>query len=225
MSNLAYPSFPKIPRFNREVIVTEKIDGTNSQILIEELTGQTIPDGASVVDVTVSEDNPTAYAIRAGSRNRWLTPEADNFGFARWVQENADELVKLGPGSHFGEWYGSGIQRGYGLPKGEKRFMLFNTARWSDPESRPAITEVATVLFQGNMADLVGYEGGESHHLDYLLHKLRTEGSQHIKGFLNPEGVVLFHVAAHQLFKILLEGDEVPKGSARDGDDTPKGLQ
>lgn len=193
-----YPAFPKIPRFNREVIVTEKIDGTNSQIEIVEDDG--------------------LWTVRAGSRNRWLTLEADNFGFARWVEENRSSLIQdLGPGNHFGEWYGQGIQRTYGL--NEKRFMLFNTSRWSDPEARPACTEVATELFRGNMEDLIAPESGPEgfeaeNHLDFLLDNLRIWGSRHVRGFMKPEGVVLFHVAANQLFKVLLENDDTPKGNS-----------
>jgi hypothetical protein len=72
----------------------------------------------------------------AGSRSQYITPERDNHGFARWVQDDADELWALGEGRHFGEWWGSGIQRGYGLQKGEKRFSLFNVARWADDRDR-----------------------------------------------------------------------------------------
>ena len=60
-----FKEFEKISRLNREVIVTEKIDGTNGL-------------------VWVSDDSTV---VRAGSRSRWITPEADNFGFARWVAE------------------------------------------------------------------------------------------------------------------------------------------
>ena len=30
-----FEMFPKVPRWNREVVITEKIDGTNSAIIIE----------------------------------------------------------------------------------------------------------------------------------------------------------------------------------------------
>jgi hypothetical protein len=105
--------FPKMARFAREIIVTEKIDGTNAQVWISD-------DGTD---------------IRAGSRNRWLTYSEDNFGFAKWVMDHRDELLTLGPGRHFGEWWGSGIQRRYGLD--EKRFSLFNVSRWGGA-ARPA---------------------------------------------------------------------------------------
>ena len=101
-----FAGFPKMARLSRDIVITEKIDGTNAQIYITK-EGE----------------------IRAGSRNRWITPADDNFGFAQWVESNRDQLLELGPGRHFGEWWGSGIQRGYGMEKGEKKFSLFNAVR------------------------------------------------------------------------------------------------
>lgn len=172
--------FPKIPRLSREIIVTEKIDGTNSQIFIAD-------DGV----------------ILAGSRNRWLHIGDDNFGFAKWVVEHQDELRELGPGRHFGEWWGGGIQRGYGLQKGEKRFSLFNVSRWAD--ERPACCHVVPTLYRGEFS-----QGA----IDDALAELRTNGSQAAPGFMRPEGVIVFHVAANMGFKKTLEKDAEPKGLA-----------
>jgi hypothetical protein len=180
MTEVEFVPFPKIARLNREVVVTEKIDGTNAQ-------------------VHVADDG----TVTAGSRTRWITPEADNFGFARWVAEHADELRALGPGSHFGEWWGSGIQRGYGLLNGEKRFSLFNVHRWSDDAARPKCCGVVPVLTRG-----LGVEAAAG----VALALLRRHGSIAAPGFLNPEGIVIFHTAASQLFKVTLEGDDAPKG-------------
>lgn len=70
-----FVEFRKIPRLNREIVVTEKIDGTNAQILVSD-------DGKELI---------------AGSRNRWITTENDNHGFAKWVESNKEELItKLG---------------------------------------------------------------------------------------------------------------------------------
>jgi hypothetical protein len=100
-----FKGFGKIARLSRNMIITEKLDGTNAQVYIDQW-GE----------------------IRAGSRNRWIKVGDDNYGFAAWVEANKEELRKLGPGRHFGEWWGNGIQRGYGLPKGDKRFSLFNVS-------------------------------------------------------------------------------------------------
>lgn len=172
--------FPKIARWSRDIIITEKIDGTNAQVHIDD----------------------TGTIVTAGSRTRWITPESDNFGFARWVAEHHDELLKLGPGSHFGEWYGAGIQRNYGLK--EKRFALFNTHRWGDAATRPACCGVVPVLCQGMMSEQV---------ITDAMRILVNEGSRAVPGFMKPEGIVIFHTAASALFKKTLEGDEKPKGS------------
>ncbi len=174
-----FREWPKIPRLNREITVSEKIDGTNACVWI-------------------SDD---LEEVGAQSRNKWITPKDDNAGFARWVEANAEELLKLGPGYHYGEWWGQSIGRKYGLS--EKRFSLFNTHRWSDPATRPACVGCVPVLWQGNYKDL---------DLASILGKLRTEGSVAAPGFMKPEGVVIYHHAADQMFKVLLEGDELPKG-------------
>lgn len=178
MSLPPFQAFGKIPRLNREVIVTEKIDGTNACVYI-------------------SDDLET---VAAGSRSRWITPEADNFGFARWVSERVDELRKLGPGLHFGEWWGAGIQRRYGLT--EKRFSLFNVTRWANAE-RPVCVGVVPELARGLDIRAATEEA---------LAILRAEGSRAAPGFMKPEGVVVYHTASGQLFKATLDGDESPKG-------------
>lgn len=199
MSEAEFQDFPKMARLSREVIVTEKIDGTNAQVFIGK-------DGS----------------IRAGSRTRWITPENDNFGFAAWVEANREELLKLGPGRHFGEWWGQGIQRRYGLE--ERRFSLFNTQRWAlhgteprtyptaDPrvirtqDVLPACCGLVPVLYVGPFCTL---------EVETCLNGLREFGSKAAPGFMKPEGVVVFHTAGNVGFKKTLEKDELPKGLAR----------
>jgi hypothetical protein len=175
-----FQPFQKIARLRRGVVITEKLDGTNAQIYITE-----------------------AGDIHAGSRNRYLTPEADNFGFAGWVERNKEQLLLLGPGRHFGEWWGLGIQRGYGLT--ERRFSLFNTGRWNNNNPPPECCSVVPVLGAGNLhSDLV----------DKVLWQLQEFGSSAAPGFMKPEGIVVYHTALRDLFKVTLENDEAPKGQA-----------
>lgn len=173
-----FKEFRKIPRYNREVFVTEKIDGTNGCVVVGE-------DGSVV----------------AQSRSRIITPEADNFGFAGWVQKNADTLRQLGPGYHFGEWWGVGIQRGYGLT--ERRFSLFNVDRWRD--ERPDCCHVVPVLARGLLRDGV---------VDEALDWLAINGSAAAPGFAKPEGVIVYHTAGNLYFKATLDKDDEPKGKA-----------
>jgi hypothetical protein len=134
-------------------------------------------------------------ALYAGSRTRWLdtSSKGDNFGFAKWVLERADELRALGPGRHFGEWYGQGIQRGYGLQ--EKRFALFNCGRWT-AETVPSCCQVVPIVLRG-----------EDVSPDVAMEILRSEGSRIAPGFKNPEGVVVFHSASRQLYKLTFKDD------------------
>ena len=174
-----FVGFPKLARLHRAITITEKIDGTNACVVI-------------------TEDDE----IHAQSRNRIITPDSDNHGFARWVHENQDDLYALGVGHHFGEWYGAGIQRRYGLD--HKRFALFNTGRWGDPEVRPACCHVVPVLCEST-ADRLNAE------VHTALSMLRDAGSAAAPGFMNPEGIVIYHHAARISFKVTLENDETPK--------------
>ncbi|MBE3087885.1 MAG: hypothetical protein IMZ71_02050 [Chloroflexi bacterium] len=194
-----FVGFSKIARLSRDMIITEKIDGTNGCVFIGE-------DGEFIV----------------GSRTRWITPETDNHGFARWAYEHKDELVALGPGRHFGEWWGSGIQRGYGLPKGEKRFSLFNVTRWclfgnepqAFPTGDPRIVKVQDVLPACVGLVPVLYRGPFSlDRVDAALKELAAGGSFAVHGFMNPEGVVVFHVAGNVMFKKTILGDDAPKSA------------
>src|SRR3990167_9472094 len=185
-----FTEFPKMARLSRRVIITEKIDGTNACVYIG--------DGGEFL---------------TGSRTRWITPEDDNFGFSRWAHEHKEELLTLGVGTHFGEWWGQGIQRKYGLA--EKRWSLFNVGRWvedwrdgsraplSEKQSyAPACCHVVPVLWRGPF-DAANIPG--------LLERLRELGSVAAPGFMKPEGIVIFHTASGHLYKKTIEKDEVPK--------------
>lgn len=172
MSAVPFEAFPSISRLTRSCVISEKIDGTNAQVYVGK-------DGL----------------VLAGSRNRWITPEADNMGFARWVKDHEGELrTGLGVGRHYGEWWGADIQRRYGMT--EKRFSLFNAGRWSS--ERPACCHIVPVLFAGIFTSTV---------VDECLARLETEGSQAAPGFMDPEGVVVYVAASRTLFKKTLKGD------------------
>src|ERR1700677_4843372 len=178
---LEFVEFRKIARLARECIVTEKIDGTNGVIVI-----------------TLEGD------MLVGSRSRWITPQEDNYGFAKWAETNKAELMKLGAGRHYGEWWGQGIQRNYSLT--EKRFSLFNVSRWADDAVRPACCHVVPVLARDLFdAPALALK---------VLKKLKEEGSVAAPGFMKPEGIVIYHVAANLLFKKTIEKDEEYKGKS-----------
>jgi len=209
---MEFQEFPKMGRWSREIIVTEKIDGTNAQIYIEALEGYAETDPLCVFQ----EDG---LAMWVGSRTRWITPGNDNYGFAAWALKNAERLLELGPGRHFGEWWGQGIQRKYGLT--EKRFSLFNVQRWClhgetpivtpalDPKDEPKTQQIlppccglVPVLYRGMM---------DEERIRLALCDLRDSGSRAAPGFMDPEGIVIYHTASGVGFKKTLKDDETPK--------------
>jgi len=197
-----FRGFKKIARLSRDIIITEKIDGTSGLIYIDEKNN-----------------------IFVGSRNQWLwgSIEPDkminNHGFGVWAHRNQDELRQLGKGYHYGEWWGKGIQRGYGLE--EKRFSLFNVSRWCmwnetpklisvDPKTNaekyqdkaPQCCYIVPVLYNG-MFDMLA--------IGLCLERLALEGSVASPGFAPAEGIVIFHTHAGIMFKKTLVGDEKGK--------------
>lgn len=212
---MQFEPFGKIARLKRECLITEKIDGTNAQVVIVDMSKPHEPLLPEFVIAQVGD-----MAMLAGSRSRYLTPNADgakgdNFGFAKWVQANADDLVTLGPGRHYGEWWGSGIQRGYGLMNGEKRFSLFNAWRWGNGReavnpNKPKCCSVVPVLHSGAFS---------TDATEKALDALICDGSKAAPGFLKPEGIVIYLSAARCYFKQTIERDEEPKGKTlRDGE-------
>lgn len=182
-----FRAWPKTPRLRREVVITEKIDGTNACVIVDD------------------------EGVYAQSRKRLITPTDDNFGFAAWVDDNWRELAEvLGHGYHYGEWWGHGIQRGYGLSKGDRRFSLFDVRRYAEvdlsavpglglvPELFPRLLREQPLMLADDDVQMS---------LDYL----KDFGSLAAEGFDRPEGIVVFHRDARQAFKVLLESDDVPK--------------
>jgi len=207
---IEFQEFEKISRLNREVIVTEKIDGTNGQVNIRLADGSALEMG---YDTQVEWLGASVY-IRAGSRNRWVPyiGSDDNNGSGRWVHQHANELAALGTGAHYGEWWGAGIQRKYGLQ--EKRWSLFNVGRWVDTHVLPFEPLAEKQQFAPICCHVVPTlsEGVGLHHVvEHALNRLRTEGSAAAPGFMKPEGIVAFHTHARTLFKVTLERDEEPK--------------
>ena len=206
--------FTKLARLSRDIVITEKLDGTNASIAIFK-SEEIHPNAVSVWT------SPEGCAIQmvAGSRTRWIKPGNDNFGFAAWVLENERELRPLGLGRHFGEWWGQGIQRKYDLD--HRRFSLFNTGRWArhdeelvpipqaDPRAEPkfkqrppACCDVVPTLYTGPFC---------TNTIDSVLCHLAGTGSAAAPGFTNPEGVVIYHSAAGVSFKKTIADDGVPK--------------
>jgi hypothetical protein len=200
-----FMGFPKIPRYSRECIITEKIDGTNAQVYI-------IPDDELNLHASTNTAERVAYdsgfrlSMFAGSRTKYITPANDNHGFARWVQENSPKLFQLGPGRHYGEWWGQGINRGYGLK--EKRFSLFNIKKWEDDLTRPSCCYVVPVITRGIFGEI---------DIPNILRNLEIYGSHAAPGYMKPEGIIIYHVAGNLLFKKTIFNDEEPKNVQRSG--------
>ncbi len=217
---MEFIKFPKIPRYDREVIITEKIDGTNAQIYIG-CGHDDLPNFPSVGEYD-------EWGIWAGSRSRWLSERADNHGFAKWVKANHEELIAhLGPGLHYGEWWGQGVQRKYGLD--HKRFSLFNVIRWNPdmwhrykvqpwlksldasgkprrgapPKPNPWMMPPACC----HVVPVLGVEPFITFRPHLYIADLAIMGSKAAPGYNKPEGIVIYHTQGNLSFKVTIDND------------------
>lgn len=217
---ITFEAWPKIPRLSRaNTSITEKIDGTNGAVIIEPVDVDSplfTPDTAAKV---VKGSNGLWWGVGAQSRKRIIHPGSDNYGFARWVWDNAETLVDLlGSGRHFGEWWGLGIQRGYNMD--HKVFSLFNSHRWNNviadypqwlSKALDIHMDVVPVMYVGKFSDQAVQDA---------LNGLRNGGSQASyswgKDFDRPEGVVVYHSEFKASMKAFVENDDIPKGLQND---------
>lgn len=182
-----FRAWPKIPRLENEVYhITEKIDGTNACILIRGY--DPVEDGMKAMYI----DPDYQYTVYAQSRTRLITPEDDNFGFAKWVLDNAEQLISdLGVGYHYGEWWGKGINRGYGLE--ERRFSLFNPTKHSN-----VCYHVPHLVTVGNHRELHDW-------INVECERLVEEGSLASPGYMRPEGLVIYAEKAKTYWKVIID--------------------
>lgn len=161
---MEFKSFPKIEALHKaKMSITQKLHGTNAQVYIylNEETGQ--------------------LDLMCGSRTRWITPQDDNYGFAKFVHENKEEFIqKLGLGHHFGEWVGEGINSGEGLI--ERQFVLFDWWRYPEDKPLPPRTSIVPLLYNGDIDFNKIYE---------TMDDLKSNGSKLVNGFMRVEGIVV----------------------------------
>lgn len=119
--------------------VTEKIDGTNIRVMLSE-TGE------------VSFGGRTNAAQIPGDLMQYLirTFQQDRLKQAVWIDETPTEVVL------YGEGYGPGIQKGGGLYRSDKSFILFDVLVggkwWLDREAVESIAQKLSI-------DVVPYLG------------------------------------------------------------------
>lgn len=236
---ITFEKWPKIDRLsNTLVTVTEKIDGSNAAVIIKPMTQEEYTaemktwelddfnpsSGARVVPqewltLVAGKEEGQLYAIGAQSRKHLIWPGSDNFGFAGWVKANAKVLADLlGPGRHFGEWWGQGIQGGHGMDR--KVFSLFDQHRWSGVAQQRSDWIDRAGEINMTYVPLI-YTGKFSHDVvPYSINLLRQNGSIAAAAYgvsHKAEGVVIELPYLDVRFKAFLENDDLPKSLVERG--------
>lgn len=211
-------------RLFRDIIITEKLDGTNACVIIERideadlLVGEMLEPLPPNRALRVFNDAGLSYAVYAQSRNRLITPSSDNAGFAKWVERNYQQLFYvLGEGRHYGEWWGQGIGRKYDMDR--KVFSVFNTAGWysenmGTPETREVRAHKSGIDINcvPVLAELTFNESA----IREVAYGLKVNGSVATEEYTseaypNPEGICIYHKAADTIFKYTFDSNDKHK--------------
>ncbi len=234
MSTANYSSFPSIERLeNIYCIISEKVDGTNGLIEIHNPGSGCSSEQCTAFPCGV-KDCSEEPVIKFGSRNRYITFNDDNAGFANFFRhyearfkdvaadivlkelkvsgETLTECQEQYPLRIYGEWFGSGIQRGYGLK--DKFFMPFSTF-------------YAEKLIEYQVPNIVKpnimYTGKFSQEIANTCMQTLTNGSLVIPEFKRPEGIVIHFPKYNFRLKQTFEGSKweqnIPKA---EHDEKPK---
>ena len=188
MSNaFEFQPWPKIGRLNKAMMtITEKVDGTNAQVNIQ--TDPALPD---LTFITAGSRNRALHTVilKEGKFHDVRRVDVDNFGFGAWVIEEAEELLKLGQGRHYGEWWGQGIGRHYG--QDGRFFSLFNARRWT--AAYTAKLEGHETAFPNCVSVVPILHSGPFSHDDIqeTMRLLQVNGSKIAPGFNAPEGIIV----------------------------------
>lgn len=209
-----FKSFSEIKALSKmQMYITQKIHGSNAQIFVYEkrtmvrtVSSDAKPEdfaaefpGKTIEIAPYGEDSSTLALyfkeldLVCGSRNRWIYPHSDNYGFATFIDQHKDEYIaKLGEGRHDCEWAGPGINSGEGLA--QKTVVLFDHWRYKD-KPLPTGAVIVPVLYAGDL-DLAKVQE--------TMDLLKIEGSRLAPGFMRPEGVVV-SFAGHRYKKVFKE--------------------
>lgn len=212
-----FESFPDIKKLGSAVLfITQKIHGSNAQIYVFEKKTLLCVESRDITETQINEKYPnkkleiipipdhsksvwvqeTTLDLVCGSRSQWVAPGKDNFGFAEMVYANKQEFIdKLGPGRHYGEWAGPGINSGEGLT--QKYFILFDHWRYPAERALPPNTLVVPVLYNGPF---------DMSKVEECMNDLRTNGSKLVPGFMAPEGVVVR--IKGERYKVVFQNEE-----------------
>ena len=207
MSTASYPSFSSIERLeNIYCVISEKIDGTNGLIEIQN---------------KANNSNTGSMIVKFGSRNRYISFSDDNAGFANFFRHyekkfknmakeiiassyNEDSQTDEIPTENYplriyGEWFGKGIQRGYGLD--DKYFMPFSSF-YAEHMIKAGIPNIMmpNIMYTGKFSLEV---------VDNCMNCL-TSGSFHnlITNYDNPEGIVIYFPKYNFRLKQTFEGSK-----------------
>lgn len=121
-----FPSIESLKHLVHRIRATSDFHGREYPTM--EFTGTVKLHGTNAGVEVFHYDNG-AIAVEAQGRNRKLTIESDNFGFAARVLAQREAFIALARGRNvlfFGEWVGTGIQKSVAVSNVPRHFVIFS---------------------------------------------------------------------------------------------------
>lgn len=104
----------------------------------------------------------TDARVAAQSRTGIVTPEKDNHGFARWVEDNKERFEVLAGGKHitvFGEWCGPGVQKNVAICKIPHKIFAVFAIQYGGVDGQPARFDINPATITTRIESLL--DGGD----------------------------------------------------------------
>lgn len=102
--------------------------------------------------VQVSKDGK----IAAQSRTKIITPDDDNMGFAKWVEEHRGYFSGLAGNKHmtvFGEFCGKGIQKGTAISQLDHKVFVVFAIQYGGVDGEPSVIDINPVSIYDRLGD------------------------------------------------------------------------
>ena len=167
--------FPSIKQF-RNIVRDVEYNENNKKIRFERTVKLHGTNASIVYNLLPTHSTQPHEKLYAQSRNNVITPDNDNAGFAKWVDENynvlhcilgdfaSEALGNWDNETHlvvYGEWCGKGIQKGVAVNNCEKMFVVFDAYLvYEDEMDNPRTCSVGISPFEDEPMDFVVPEIG-----------------------------------------------------------------
>jgi len=199
--------FKRYPRIKRSLglgnmLITEKIDGTNAMFVIEDkkltLLGTHRRQLLMIGDPKLIEHYQHIPDLEYRESLMAEEPRRAHFGFVGWCEDHKEELESIGDGVYYGEWVTPEVKGCQRYPyEGPPKLFLFCPQRWPEQRPQPACLDLVPTLYRGPFNEEM---------IQTVIDELDGD-SVAFPGSDNPEGIIIELLQLKKLCKWTFGGN------------------